>query len=125
MEVGVVEVETVLAWHEALNAGDTDRMVALCSEEVEVGGPRGSGRGRELLREWFARAGLSLSAERVFHGRGCVVVEQRAVWPGTEPATVASVFSVGGGRIASVVRHDALAEALAAAGLGEGDLVSR
>jgi hypothetical protein len=125
MEVGVGEVEAVLAWHEALNAGDTDRMVALCSDDVEVGGPRGSGQGHQLLREWFARAGISLAAERLYHQPGCVVAEQRAVWPETKPAIVATVFSVDGGRIASIVRHDGLGEALAAAGLGDGDRVMR
>jgi hypothetical protein len=37
--------EVVLAWHAALNAGGIDRLLALSSEDVEVGGPRGVSRG--------------------------------------------------------------------------------
>ena len=48
------EVQTVLAWHEALNAGDADRLVKLSHPGIEVGGPRGGGRGGALLREWVA-----------------------------------------------------------------------
>lgn len=44
-------VAVVLAWHAALNDGDADRLVALSTEEIEVGGPRGVGRGSALLRE--------------------------------------------------------------------------
>ncbi|MEJ7841482.1 MAG: hypothetical protein WKF95_06890 [Rubrobacter sp.] len=36
------EVEAVLAWHEALNAGDAERLASLSHPEVEVGGPQGS-----------------------------------------------------------------------------------
>jgi hypothetical protein len=118
-------IQTVLAWHEALNAGDIDRLVALCREDVRVGGPRGSGSGHDLLREWFARAGLQLQARRVFHRPGGdVVVEQLATWPGTEPATVASSFSLDEGTIATILRYDDLRQALATSELSESDLVS-
>ncbi len=35
-------VAVVRDWHEALNAADLDRPVALSSDAIEVGGPRGS-----------------------------------------------------------------------------------
>src|SRR5438034_2406637 len=102
-------VETVRAWHDALNAGDVERLMALSSDEVEVGGPRGTGRGATALREWFGRAGIRMEPAQTFHRADIVVVEQRANWqpPGqetaTSPQTVASVFVVKDGRVASVV----------------------
>ena len=37
------ELETVLAWHEALNAGDAERVASLAHPEVEIGGTAGLG----------------------------------------------------------------------------------
>lgn len=123
------EAATVRDWHEAVNNGNVERLVALSSDDVEVGGPRGTGRGAELLREWFARAGIHLEPRRLFHRGQTVVVEQDAEWgtPDTgEPAerqVVASVFVVRDDRVTSVMRHPDLAAALQAAGLAEGDQV--
>jgi ketosteroid isomerase-like protein len=116
------EVETVLAWHDALNAGDVERLMSLSTTEVEVGGPRGTGRGADLLRDWVTRAGIRLEPGRVVSGDGRIVVEQTARWPGAdgalgEPQTVASVFAVRDGRVASVIRYADMPSALEAAGL--------
>ncbi len=125
-------IATVHAWHAALNAGDVERLLALSSDDVEVGGPRGSGRGAQVLREWFGRAAVQMEVSQTFHRNDrddTVVVEQRATWqiPGTEtadsPHTVASVFVVKDGRVASVIRHADLASALAAGGLTYADKV--
>jgi ketosteroid isomerase-like protein len=117
------EVAIVQAWHQALNDGDVDRLVALSSANVEVGGPRGSARGAQVLREWFGRAGIQLEPRQVFrHGR-TVVVEEEAEWraPGSEAVTgrqmPASVFLVEDGLVTSVIRYADLASALAATGL--------
>ena len=118
-------VETVLAWHAALNAGDVDRLVALSTDDVEVGGPRGAGHGADLLREWFGRANVQLNPGRVFARGDMVVVEEAGRWrrddDGSfgEPQAVASVFRVEGGRVASVLRYPDGPAALAAAGLRE------
>lgn len=109
--------EVVLAWHAALNAGDIDRLLALSSEDVEVGGPRGVSRGQQVLREWFSRAGVTLEPLRVFERADTVVVEQRATWPGGDPQVAASVFSVREGMVSRVVRYATLSEALEAEGL--------
>ncbi len=122
-------VAVVLAWHAALNTGDVDGLLALSTDDVEVGGPRGTGRGADLLREWFGRANVVLDAGRVFasgHAEEVVVVEQTGRWRldnGAlgEPQGVASVFRVRAGRVASVLRYPELAEALAAAGLSLSD----
>lgn len=113
------------AWHEALNAGDVERLAALSHPDVEVGGPRGTGRGAGLLREWVERANIRLYPSRFFHDEEAVVVEEEAQWRSPETgeeignSTVGSVFVVRDGRVASVLRHDDLAAALEAAGLDE------
>jgi hypothetical protein len=123
------EIAAVLAWHEALNAGETERLLALSSEDVEVGGPRGTGRGHALLREWVDRARIRLEVDRLFHRAGAVVVRQRARWdlpdagPTAPAEPVASVFRVRDGLVAGVVRYPDLATALEAAGLDESDEV--
>jgi hypothetical protein len=38
--------EIVRAWHEAVNRGDAEAVVALSHDDIEVGGPRGSALGQ-------------------------------------------------------------------------------
>lgn len=119
------EVRIVEAWHEALNGGDVDRLLALSHPDVEMGGPRGTVRGAQVLREWVARANISIEPRHFFHDGGTVVVEGRAVWispdngkvTGDQP--VGSVFVVRDALVASVARYDDLAGALSAANLDE------
>jgi ketosteroid isomerase-like protein len=116
------EIETVLEWHAALNSVDTDRLLALSTEDVEVGGPRGAGHGAEVLRDWVARAQIQLEPLRWQAQDGVVVAEQSARWQGpdgklTEPQTAASVFRVQAGKVASVLRFGTMTEALEFAGL--------
>jgi hypothetical protein len=117
--------EVVQAWHDALNRGDVEQLIALSTEEIEVGGPRGRGSGpaAELLREWFGRAGVRMEPKQTFERDHVVVVEEEATWPGTEPQVVASVFRVEAGRVASVVRYADLSSALDAGGLTQEDHV--
>jgi SnoaL-like domain len=98
-----MEIQTVTSWHEALNSGNMERLVELSHPEVEVGGPRGTGHGAQLLREWVDRANLRLEPARIFHEVGTVVVEQKAGWRSRGQQTVASVF---------VVRDDLMMSAL-------------
>ena len=119
-------VETVLAWHAALNESDADRLLTLSTDDVEVGGPRGAGHGADVLRDWLGRAGVRLEPRRIFWRAILVVVEQSARWPSVEghladPQVVASVFRVADGRVSSVIRHPDLAAALHAAGLNISD----
>ena len=119
------ELRVVEAWHEALNSGELDRLVELSHPEVEVGGPRGTGRGAQLLREWMGRANIRLEPRRVFHHADTVVVEQLAQWHTTDTGrvvssqTVRSVFVVRDGRVSRVVRYPDIAGALGAAHLDE------
>jgi hypothetical protein len=124
-------LRVVEAWLDAVDRADVAAAMALCAPDLEVVGPRGSVRGREVLGPWMARAGFTARPLRWFcGGDGAVVVEQDATW--VDPATgaerggavVASEFLVADGVITRFRRHDdGLPAALAAAGLGESDEV--
>jgi ketosteroid isomerase-like protein len=122
--VGIVE-----AWHEALNSSDIERLATLSHPDVEVGGPRGTGRGTELLQEWVNRANIRLTPLRVFHRDDTVVAQQEAEWRSAETGlvagsqTVASIFVVRDGQVTSVVRYADLTNALQKANLDESHAV--
>ena len=112
----------VRSWHEAVNRGDADALVALCHDDIEIGGPRGSARGRTVLRDWLDRAGIQIEPRRWFASPDELVVEQIASWRGldgavTDPEIVASSFRVEDGRVRRTIRYGSLSEALAASGL--------
>ena len=117
-------------WLDAVNRGDARRAGQLSADEVEIVGPRGSMRGRQVLAAWMDRAGFSAESLRWFCGAdGSVVVEQAARWidhaTGADrgQAQVASYFRVEGGDIARYARYENLEFALTAAGLDESDEV--
>ena len=114
--------EVVRAWHDAVNRVDADALVALCDDDIEIIGPRGSARGSAVLRDWLGRAGIQLEPRRWFASPSEMVVEQVATWRGpdyvvTDPEIVASSFTVEEGRVRRTVRYGSLEEALAATGL--------
>src|SRR4030088_1772629 len=101
--MGEPALETVLAWHAALNAGEVARLLMLSTDDVEVGGPRGAGRGAHLLEDWAARAGMRMQPGRLYHRDDAVVVEESAQWRTedvglTDPQSAACVFRVRSGR---------------------------
>ncbi|MGH2514856.1 MAG: hypothetical protein ACRDHP_04300 [Ktedonobacterales bacterium] len=116
-------VEIVTAWVAAANAQDIERLIALSDPAIEVGGPRGSGKGSQLLRDWLGRAGLTMETLRTFARGETVVLEQRGVWRSQETGEVtgerplASLFVVDGQRVIKFMRYDGVDEALAATGL--------
>lgn len=124
----VHDVAIVATWHRLLNDSDLEGLVALVDLTVEVGGPRGTSRGRQVVRDWFGRAGVQLTPLRYFHKGTVVVVEEAAVWhsSGSGQATgrqvVSSAFSINGGLITRIQRFDTLAAALAESGLDESDV---
>jgi hypothetical protein len=125
-----MKLASVDSWHEALNAGDADRVARMSTEHVEIHGPRGVARGRDVMRAWAAGAGVRLVPTRWFCGADDeVVIAQRATWAQddggfTEPVTVATAFRVRDGLIGSVARFDDLGDALASLGLGAADEVA-
>lgn len=116
------EIATVLAWHDALNEQDFHTLVALSSEDIEVGDAKGAAQGHTALLEWARSTGFKAEPGRMYVRDGVVVVEQHV----TSPAGVsaASAFRVVHDHVTSVFRHDDLASALAATELTEQDLAS-
>ena len=118
-------VTIVQTWQEAANAQDIDRLLALSDPHIEIVGPRGSGFGHQLLRDWMARAGLALKTLRVFAQADTVVVEQQGIWRAldtgevTGEKTLASFFQVDDQRVVKFARYDSLSAALEAAGFDE------
>lgn len=121
------EIIIVRDWHVALNHGSVDQMIALVDEQVEIRGPRGSTRGAQVVRDWFARANIRLYPTRFFQRGGVVIAEQAAQWrdPDTGEVTshqvVASLFHVSGQRLTFIQRFESLAAALDAGGLTPDD----
>lgn len=84
-------VTLVLSWHASVNAQDIEGALALCHEDVLIGGPRGDAQGRELVRQWLVRTGIHLEPQgspEVDHGR--VVVHDLARWRARENAPAAA-----------------------------------
>jgi hypothetical protein len=113
-------LSVVRAWQAAITAADVEAALALSAPDIFVGGPRGSGRGPQLVRDWVARTGLTLEELALYPANGCVIAEQRATWnlPNGTASTrlIATVFVVSDDRVTSVVRYDSVDDALAAAG---------
>jgi ketosteroid isomerase-like protein len=115
---------TVIArWQAAVSATDLEGLRALSTEDIEIIGSRGPGRGIAFAEDWVRKTGIGLQTLRAFPRGEIVVVEQTARWPaGADSAeaperTIATIFTVRGDRIARAVRYEDLASALAAAGM--------
>lgn len=109
--------ELLRAWHDAVNAKDVDRVLALCAEDVAVGGPRGTGRGREVVRAWLQRSGIELRPQHeLVVSDGRAVVHEKARWSTTDDAPVQLrdgtehdtwvVFDVGGDLVTGIRRYE-------------------
>lgn len=118
-------VTVVQAFHDHLNDRKVTELLALATDDVRVGGPRGSGEGKYLLEEWVGRASISMQPRRWFRADDKVVVEQVATWhdPETGAETgsqvVASVFTVENGQIVGIARYGFLGEAVNSASMDE------
>ena len=117
------EIATVLAWHDALSAGDLDTLVSLSSDDIELGDAHGAAQGRTALRAWAQRTHAAVDVGTIYYRDGVVVVEER-ITPndGTTGGTTASAFRVVDDHVTAVFRHDDLAAALAATELTDADL---
>jgi hypothetical protein len=122
-------LEVAAAWQQAANDQDAERLLAASDPNIEIVGPRGSGYGHQLLRDWLGRAGLTLTTLRTFARGETVVLAQRGVWRAIEGGDVngerdlASRFDVQSGRVVRFARYDSLDQALEAAGLTAADEV--
>lgn len=108
------DLAVVERWLEAVNRGDRAALLADSAEDIEIKGPRGSQKGRDVLAAWLGRAGFRAQPRRWFCAAdGRCVVEQEAQWQGGETKRVASAFTVRDARIVRYERFDDLADALA------------
>ncbi|MCV7102644.1 nuclear transport factor 2 family protein [Mycobacterium palustre] len=118
------EIATVLAWHDALNAADQETLVALSSDDIEIGDSHGAAQGHEALRRWAAALEGTAELGRMYVHDGVVVVEEKVTTPDGAVTNAASAFRVVHDHVTSVFRHGDLASALAATELTEADLVN-
>ena len=121
-------IQLVREWHDAVDAGDTERLGSLVTDDVEVGGPRGSAYGRDALIDWVERTGIRMEPTDWYQRGETVIVCQRASWPGEDgtpgvPQKVSSIFTFRDGRIAGIARYGDLVTAFREAGLAETDRV--
>ena len=120
-------IAIVQAWQAAANQQNIDRLLELSAPDIAIIGPRGRGSGHQLLRDWIARAGLTLSTLRVFQRGDTVVLAQHGVWQSSatdglpSEANLASRFRVYDQRVIEFERYEDLAGALAAGALSEAD----
>lgn len=108
--------DVVQAWLEALDSGDTERVLELSAPEVKLVGPRGFESGREALRTWLERGGARFETERLSCESDQVVVEHRDGSNTPEKqsdARAATRFVVRRGQVQLVQCYDTLAEAFA------------
>jgi hypothetical protein len=129
MRSGNDSLDVVHAWLAAVNSRDYDGVMNTSDENIEIVGPRGSGYGHELLREWLDHSRVTLESLRIFVRGDAVVIAQHGIWRSTEnneiigEADVASSFLVEQGRVVRYARYDDLDEALQKAGVEYGDEV--
>jgi ketosteroid isomerase-like protein len=118
------EIATVLAWHDALNERDFDTLVALSSDDIDVGDANGAAQGHAALLEWARGVDTTVTPGRMYVHDGVVVAEQQLTAPAGEVGVAASAFRVVHDHVTSVFRHDDLASALAATEITEADLAN-
>jgi ketosteroid isomerase-like protein len=116
------EIATVLAWQDALNEQDFDTLMALSSDDIEIGDVTGAAQGHDALLEWAQSADIKAELGRMYVHDGVVVVEQQ-VTSAAGDTTAAAAFRVVHDHITSVFRHPDLASALAATELTDKDFV--
>jgi hypothetical protein len=120
------EIATVLAWHDALNASDLETLLALSSDDIEIGDAHGAAQGHAALRRWAASPQMTSELGRMYVHDGVVVVQQKISTADNPSAvtTAALAFRVVHDHVTSVFRHEDLASALEATDLTEADFVS-
>lgn len=116
------EIATVLAWHDALNAGDLDTLASLSSDDVEIGDAHGAAQGHAALRRWAQGTDGSIEVGRIYYRDGVVVVEETLTSTAGEVRSAASAFRVVHDHVTAAFRHDDLAAALSATELTDDDL---
>lgn len=115
------EIATVLAWHDALNEKNFATLVALSSDDIEVGDAAGAAQGHQALLAWAQSADVKAEPGRMFVHDGVVVVEEQITTREGSTTTAAAAFRVVRDHVTSMFRHQDLASAMAATDLTEKD----
>lgn len=118
------EIATVLAWHDALSSADLDTLVALSSDDIEIGDAHGAAQGHAALQAWAQRTAATIEVGDIYYRDGVVVVSE-TITPNGDPGntrTTASAFRVVADQVTAVFRHDDLTAALKATEMTDADL---
>ncbi|EAY58767.1 hypothetical protein TBCG_00328 [Mycobacterium tuberculosis C] len=67
------EIATVLAWHDALNAADIETLVALSTDDIDIGDAHGAVQGHDALRGWASSLTTTAELGRMYVHHGVVV----------------------------------------------------
>lgn len=124
-------ISLITDWLNAVNEKDIEKVMRLSSDEIEIVGPRGSARGRDVLSDWIDRAGIRLQTLRHFASSKHVVMEQQAAWESPQTkgrqatAFVSTHFTIADGVISRIARFDSLPQALEEASLSEQDEIAQ
>lgn len=108
------ESETVMAWIEAVNAGNLPALMALSDEGIEIVGPQGSAQGHEILKLWLERAGLRLKPGTRYGCGSQLLLLCEGVWldaltgESRGQADLALAFELRDGKVLKCLRYDAL-----------------
>jgi hypothetical protein len=112
-------------WHGAVNTKDLPRVLRLCTEDITVTGPQGTGSGHDLVSDWLTGSGIRLKLLSLTTWGDGVLAEQQASWPAgggpagagpAEPVPCVTVFHARDGRICSLARYETVEQARAALG---------
>lgn len=119
---------TVLAWQYALNSGDTDTLITLSSDSIEISSPTGGSQGLIALLDWAAETTTLISLDEAYVSGSVVVTAGEAAGSLAELAAgdqrhMAIAFRVEHDQVVSAFIHPDLETALKATGLGAEDLV--
>jgi hypothetical protein len=115
--------DIVRTFHDHFNAGRVDDVLATATDDITIGGARGSGQGRNLLEEWVRRKTTTLTPQRWFMQDGLVVVEELVEWRSRETGNVTDsttwgmAFTIEDGKIAGIGRYADIGEAVTTSGL--------
>ncbi|MGL4307163.1 MAG: nuclear transport factor 2 family protein [Mycobacteriaceae bacterium] len=116
------EILTVLAWHDALNTGEIDTLLALSSDDIEIGGQNSASQGQAALQHWATPSEITMTPGAVYYHDGVVVTEETV--PG-QPEIGAAAFRVVHDKVTSIFMHPNVDTALAATGLEDADRVAQ
>lgn len=119
---------TVLAWQDALNSGDSDTLIALSTDSIEISSADGGSQGLLALLDWAAESNTTVTLEQAYVSGAVVVTAGEAAGSlaggaAGERRQLAIAFRVAADQVVSVFIHPDLQSALQATGLGSEDLV--